>query len=201
MRIFATAAVSAILCFSMVSGCSADAESSEDAGTTTDTGCDPSCPDDVSGSMIRDSPDMDSGEPLVAAYHIGTNVPGETSSQYFTVAESGMTVSAVLGSQGAWMVVVAARTNQFGCCVKRVDVEASITGTDGTVHGQLKYKRRPLFDGGDGFRYLMNTFVVVGDPAMWAGAEADMSLSITPTDGGETLESTVRVSMKQVLAE
>ena len=98
------------------------------------------------------------------------------------------------------MVVFAARTNMFGCCVDRVDVEATVQapGEDGQIFGKLRYKRRPLFDGGDNFLYLMNIFMVVGIPEDWNGQQADLTLAITPHEGGETLTDTVRVTLVQV---
>ena len=138
---------------------------------------------------------LDVGRVENPTFDLGQNDPGQTDSAFFQYFEDGMDGSVMKGPQGAWMLVLAARTNQFGCCLERVDVRVSVDGIDGTQYANLRYKRRPLYPGADGQLYLMNVFVVVGDPEVWDGQFAEITFSITPDVGGQTLTDTRLLKM------
>ncbi len=136
--------------------------------------------------------------PAVPVFRVGTNEAGETDPMHFLEAVDGAPVKAVLGGQGAWMVVVAAATNQF-CCVDRVNVKAQLASPDGTtVYGQLQYRKRPVFEGAEGMRYLMNVWLVLpADDTVWNGKEAVLHVELEPYGGGLVLTKDVKVVLQK----
>ena len=158
---------------------------------------------DVVEDTAPPAPDV----PAVAGicYDVGINVPGKTSPDSFTALTGGANAPIVLGPQGSWMIVVAARTDGFDPTVKTGTIEASLTGDDGTLYGNLKFKKRPLIDGGDGFVYMMNIFLVVpsdadaGNTLAWEGHDATLDVALTPDGDGQRLQESVTVHLVKQL--
>lgn len=127
-------------------------------------------------------------------FELGYNEQGKVTPDHFFAAQDGMEAPIVKGSQGAWMLVVAARSNQWPD-VDKVNVEAEIGPAGQPVFGKLKYKKRPLLDGGDGFKYLMNVFLVVSNDQAWDGQLADFTVILETTDGTRRLEATTSITL------
>lgn len=159
----------------------------EDAGGSGDANNSTTAGGDTGGTT---------GEPVDPIFEIGTNAAGQTASAFFTAAVEGVAIQVVRGSQGAWMFVVAARTNQLAAGTKRVDVEARLTPPGMSPFGSLKFKKRPVFPGENGNLYLMNVFLVVSSDMGWDGQEADLFLTVTG-ENGEVLTDTVRVVLEK----
>lgn len=174
------------------------ADPGSDTTAESDPGVTTGGPD---GTGTLTPPTDDGTAPAPDLYEIGTNIAGKTSPVAFDQAADGGNVDVVLGSQGAWMVVVAARTNMFPDDVKRVDVEASVTPPGGTAYGKLKFKKRPLLNGGDGYKYLMNVFLVVSNNLEWNGQQAILSVKLSAPEGvgGPEITDEVTVTLVQIL--
>ncbi len=139
-----------------------------------------------------------SGEAPEPEFKIGTNEAGLIEVAAFTEAIDQAEVPVIFGGQGAWMVVLAVATNQLDCCVERVNIRAQLATVDGSnVLGMINYRRRPLLKGDDGKRYLMNTWMVLGDEAKWKDQSAVLTLSFEPYGGGPILEKTVTVTLRK----
>ncbi len=157
------------------------AKEPDDAGTGEDTGTTTSTPTDTGTTTgTTDPTGTDTGEPLPPTYELGYNEQGKVTPSFFTAVSEGDEVPIVKGSQGAWMYVVAARTNQLPIDVKKINIEAELGPPDDpdSPYGKLKYKKRPVFDGQDGFMYLMNVYLVVPKNESWDGQEATLFLAI-----------------------
>ena len=135
---------------------------------------------------------------------VGVNLPGKTSPDAFTSLATGAEAPVVLGPQGSWMVVVAARTDGFAADVKTGTIEASLTADDGTLYGKLKFKKRPLVNGGDGYTYIMNIFLVVPSDVdatkslPWEGHDATLAVTLTPDGEGVPLAKSVTVHLAKI---
>lgn len=97
------------------------------------------------------------------------------------------------------MVVGALRTGDFKAGGK-VTITALLEDyVDGTVYSTLKF-RRSLQDGGDGYRYLHDVFMVVGQAGVyeeraWEGRRAVLTLGIE-ADGGEAAQDSSEVILQ-----
>lgn len=171
--------------------CGGDGEVPPDAAPPNDSGTTGGV---VPVDGVDPPPDIPSGK---ETYELGTNIQGKTSPLAFTVLTTGATAPIVKGSQGAWMLVVSARTDLLAPGTKRVDIEAELGPPGGEPYGKLKFKRRPVLDGGDGFRYLMNVFLVVSNNEEWNGQEADLRVVMEEEATGIKLEETVRIVLEK----
>jgi hypothetical protein len=139
-----------------------------------------------------------SGAAAQPSFKIGTNEAGVIDVEAFEEAVDNSEVPVILGGQGAWMVVLAVATNELDCCVDRINIRAQLATVDGSeVLGMINYRRRPLLAGDDGMRYLMNTWMVLGDEAKWKDKSAVLTLSVEPYGGGPLLEKTVTVTLRK----
>ncbi len=92
------------------------------------------------------------------------------------------------------MLVLAAATDQLPAEVDRVNVIARLVDTtDSTVFGELELKKRPVFVGPDGVRYLLNVWLVLGEPSVWAEKTALLSVDLEPYGGGTIVSQSVPV--------
>ncbi|MBT9557112.1 MAG: hypothetical protein IV100_13830 [Myxococcales bacterium] len=139
-----------------------------------------------------------SGTAAKPSFQVGTNEAGVIDVGAFEEAKDTSEVPVILGGQGAWMVVLAVATNQLDCCVDRINIRAQLATVDGSeVLGMINYRRRPLVSGDDGMRYLMNTWMVLGDETKWKDKSAVLTLSVEPYGGGPILEKTVTVTLRK----
>ncbi len=163
------------------------------------TGCTETLPSRPTGSDASSSVMMDTRESADPVFYVGYNEAGQVDPTAFTRPDDASTIPVVLGTQGSWMVVVAGMTNQLPCCVDRVDLTASV-GVPGEVPlGRIKLKRRPVFRDASGDQYIMNIFLVVPpDPEEWDSQNVELSLEITPHEGGETLLTSTGVTLLQI---
>jgi len=158
------------------------------------------------GACSPSHTDEDVVEPWVApppelqVYEIGYNEAGKTAAHTFTMVETGSVAPIVKGTQGAWMLVIAARCNALPPGKNRVTVEAELGPPGETPYGKLKYKRRPVLDGGDGFRYLMNVFLVVSNNEEWDEQETALTVSIE-TEDGQKFEQTQMIHLRKQMIE
>jgi hypothetical protein len=171
-------------------GCSGNPPSSTTTDTVTDSGGAADTSSMIDTDKVTDTAPMpdtytkpDTSVPL-PSYSIGTNEQGKTSPSSFDFWADNTAADVVLGPQGSWMIVCAGRTNHFDDSVKRVHVFGELKKPDGSVYGKFSFKNRPLLKGGDGFRYVMNLFLVVSSlTEQWAGQPATMWLRIQDDDG------------------
>jgi hypothetical protein len=135
-------------------------------------------------------------------FEVGYNQAGQVDPTAFMPSTDQSEMPVVLGTQGSWMVVVAGMTNRLPCCVDRVDLTATVGVKDEVPLGKIKLKRRPVFRNSDGDQYIMNIFLVVPpDPVDWDGKTVELSLELTPHEGGETLKTSSEVILQQILPE
>lgn len=179
-------ALLALWCSACVGGQSTDSEAGTDGtdgSEATEAECPPGCGTDA---------------PFL---QVGENTAASTDESAFRTFDDGDATVVFGGSNGFWMVVVAGRTNQLGCCVDRVDVETTAVRTDGMLIGQLKFKRRPVVVGADGNRYILNLFLAFpGTEDTWLDQTADITLKVTSSDGDgsdEVFEDTARVVLRR----
>ena len=148
-------------------------------------------------------------EPFV--FDVGTNIAGATGVDAFTPLLTGGSATVVRGSQGALMLVVAARSNAYPAQCKRFTVEAELTLEDGKQLGVLTHKKRPMIDGsaGTGLRYMLNVFLVLAEdrpafglPNSWEGKRGTLRVALSIDDGaGGKLarhEGTVSLLLKEL---
>jgi len=129
---------------------------------------------------------------------LGTNAQGQVSSESFEAFVDGGQGDIVLGPQGAWMLVVAVRTDAVPTAVPRADVKASLTADDGTLFGKFHYKRRPVAHAADGWGYIMNLYLVVSSKVeTWDGKNATLQLSVGET-GINWYEAKVELVLQQI---
>ena len=136
------------------------------------------------GNSVSTDASVDTQWPLDAQTELGTNAQGLVSPDSFEAFADGQTADIVLGPQGAWMLVVAMRTNGVPVGVPRADVRASLTAEDGTLFGKFHYKRRPVSHMDDGWGYVMNLYLVVSSNVdIWNDMKATLTLSVGESDG------------------
>ncbi len=139
--------------------------------------------------------------PTTAQTDLGTNAQGLVSPDSFQEFVDGQVADIVLGPQGAWMLVVAMRTNGVPITVPRADVRASLTADDGTLFGKFHYKRRPVTHMDDGWGYVMNLYLVVSSNVdIWNNKQATLTLSVGETDG-TWYEASTPLLLKQRIME
>jgi len=106
---------------------------------------------------------------------VGMNQVGTSHPSFFSPLEQGDTVRIELGAQGLWMVVLAFKTRgHFG---EKVIVRGKLQ-VEGINQGELALAKQKLLDGGDGYRYYFNFFLVVLDPGV-SGLEGMAILRVT----------------------
>ncbi|MEE2779298.1 MAG: hypothetical protein VYE15_02155 [Myxococcota bacterium] len=106
---------------------------------------------------------------------LGVNQVGTSHPSFFSPLLEGDTVRIELGAQGLWMVVLAFKTRgYFG---EKVIVRGKLE-VEGLNQGELALAKQKLLDGGDGYRYYFNFFLVVLDPGV-SGLEGVAILRVT----------------------
>ncbi len=120
-------------------------------------------------------------------YEVGFNHLDEMLPAAFVPLDAGSSVPVVKGSQGAWMIVGAVRTNQFGPEVEKITVEAKLTDAEGKVYAHYRI-RRPLYRYGDGFGYVTDLYLIVEQAKAeytfaWDQEDAILILELEADDG------------------
>ncbi len=141
-------------------------------------------------------------EPPVApdgVYQIGINEQDAPPPSTFELISDGAEVPVVLGSQGAWMVVGAVRTTAFEGTDK-VSIIAELEDAEtGERYARVKF-RRPLEDGADGYRYITDIFLIVGQAGgkneyEWEGRDVVLNLRVEEY-WGAGLEASAAVRLR-----
>ena len=116
-------------------------------------------------------------EPLDdAVMELGVNVTGNSTPDSFSPLLDGGDLFVELGFQGSYMVVLAFRTKGFVSDGK-VNLLVSLS-VDGDVKANLKYKKKSLLPGPDGFQYFYNIFLVTEDYLDYVDGEAEVTIDI-----------------------
>jgi hypothetical protein len=122
---------------------------------------------------------------------LGTHVQWKRQPDDFVVLEEGGELPIVLGHQGAWMVVLALRSDQRleGPLDLVVGIEAA-----GALLGELQLVEQELDRELDGRDYLYDIWLIVADPSL-STYEAQISAELRDATGLEmTLELTLVLS-------
>jgi hypothetical protein len=118
-------------------------------------------------------------------FELGVNDPEVALPSGWSPVSEGATVAVRLGTQGSLMVVGAVRTDRVPVGEK-VTIIASVEDAEtGYQHAKIKF-RRALVDGGDGYAYLGDVYLILGKPGGetdWSGREALLSISIESLEG------------------
>ena len=89
---------------------------------------------------------------------LGVNLVGASHPSFFSPLEEGDPMHIELGAQGLWMVVLSFKTRgHFG---EKVIVRGKVE-VEGINQGDLALAKQKLLDGGDGYRYYFNFFLVL----------------------------------------
>ena len=178
-------------------GCNSENDPTDDGNVQCEGCIDPAQP---TGDVTTNS-DASFGQ-ATPIFEVGYNQAGQVDPTAFMASSDQSEMPVVLGTQGSWMVVVAGMTNRLPCCVDRVDLTATVGVKNEVPLGKIKLKRRPVFRNSDGDQYIMNIFLVVPpDPEDWDGKTVELSLELTPHEGGETLMTSSEVILQQILPE
>lgn len=149
-----------------------------DASASFDAAELPESPD----ATLEDAPDAadapPEAEPLFA---VGTNPFGVSSPAQFEALTDGGPLEVQLGSQGAWMVVLAVRT--AGILSGKLDLEARLWVGGVDAGGVIRTGLQPV-PGGDGYVYLYSLPLIVDGPEI-AGSAANLVVDATGSGGGE----------------
>lgn len=114
--------------------------------------------------------------------HVEGQLPGA-----FVPLSAGNSVPVVKGSQGAWMVVGAVRTNAFAPEIDKITVEAKLTDGEGKIYAHYRI-RRPLYRYDDGLAYVTDLYLIVESAKVeynfdWADQDAILLLELEADDG------------------
>lgn len=148
-----------------------------------------SAPDaaDTAEDVVPDAP------PPEPAVIIGTNVPLANYPDSFQEVPDGGTLEIELGGfNGLWMTVLAFKTRGF--FDQRIIVFAEVT-IDGEIFTELKLSKQDLIEGGDGWDYYYDLFMLVNDTA-GGGKAAQIRLTVMDyEDKDPTVEVTTQVTL------
>ena len=114
-----------------------------------------------------------------AGISLGTHVQWKQQPSDFVTLEDGSELPIVLGHQGAWMVVLALRSEAFleGPVDLSVGIEAA-----GTNLGELQLVEQDLDRELDGHDYIYDIWLIVADPSL-STYQARVSASVTDAGG------------------
>ncbi len=127
----------------------------------------------------------------VEAVELGTHVQWKQQPDDFITLNEGDALPIVLGHQGAWMVVLALRSEAL--LVGPVDILVSIEAA-GTSLGELSLSEQDLDPELDGRDYIYDIWLIVGDPSL-STYQALVTLEVSDTRG-----TSVRIERKVVLS-
>ncbi len=164
----------------------ADPDAGADAGGKDAAGS----PDEGGADGMADAPagDADAGPKPDPYFALGSNVTGEATPASFHELHDGDELAIEYGAQGLWMVVLAFRTRDL--FEGRLTLIARISVGDDEL-GQFGIAKQETVDGGDGFDYYYNFFLVVDDETV-TGQVGHIELSIKD-DVGTEFETTLDV--------
>ena len=135
------------------------------------------CPEPI------DPPDSDAMTHADAAgelgVELGTHVQWKRQPSDFIPLEDGSELPIVLGHQGAWMVVLALRSD--GLLVSPVDATVGIEAAGANL-GEIYLVEQELDPELDGQDYLYDIWLIVADPSL-STYEAQVSVSVTDAEG------------------
>lgn len=170
---------------------SPDADAVADvADIRKDLGLPDADPPEILDSSAADSQIGDTEPTPAPSFAVGTNPFGVSDPAQFVALEAGSDFRVEKGTQGAWMVVVAART--AGMLSGDVDLEARlwVAGVDegGVIRSGLKPIRA-----GDGYDYLYSLPLIVNGPEL-AGQDANLVVKASDNHSGSA-EQTVAIHL------
>ncbi len=109
----------------------------------------------------------------------GNNVTGKSTPNFFIPIAEGAELNVELGPQGLWMVVLAFKTKGMFKPPLKLGGKVMMAGKN---LGELKLAKQKLLNGGDGFEYYYNFFLVVA-PEGVAGKKATIEFDIEDATG------------------
>ena len=116
-------------------------------------------------------------EPLEdAVIELGVNITGKSTPDSFSPLLDGGDLFVELGFQGSYMVVLSFRTKGFVSDGK-VNLLVSLS-VGGNEKAKLKYKKKSLLPGADGFQYFYNIFLVTEDYLDYVDGNAEVLIDI-----------------------
>lgn len=134
------------------------------------------------------------GDPAV--FELGFRRAAGTDPGDFQTITADSTVAVVHGTQGAWMVILAIRTNQLPAGTLRADLVASLDNAAGERWGHIELIRHLAHPNADGLCYLRDTYLVVPSSQEWDGEPATLTVQVT-TDSGATVGATLGVRLEK----
>ncbi|MCB9733650.1 MAG: hypothetical protein H6745_13705 [Deltaproteobacteria bacterium] len=174
-------ALSALLALGAALTACGDAAS---VGETDSASADTSVTDGGGDTVVGDTTPADtavadtSGPPSPELV-LGTNDVGSNDPTAFEALEEHDELEVQLGFQGFWMVVLAFKTRDI--FTTPLYLEAHLTA-GGVEQGSLVLGGQKLADGGDGYGYYYNFFLVVNDPGV-AGGEGSILFKAQDDEG------------------
>ncbi|MFT5431566.1 MAG: hypothetical protein ACI9OJ_002263 [Myxococcota bacterium] len=176
-----------LLCATSLASCvgGSDSESSDEDAQEAATECAPGCGSDEAFATLGQN---------------ALQTIDETGWRNFIEVDGQLEAHVIRGSgNGFWMVVLAVQTNQFGCCVDRVDLDASATRLDGVPVAELRRKRVPVIAAADGDRYVVNIFLIFPGPEDgWKDQDVFLRVALTPETGGASVAINQRVTLRKM---
>jgi len=115
-----------------------------------------------------------------ATIELGVNVTGKSTPDSFSPLLDGGDLHVELGFQGSYMVVLAFRTKGFVSDGK-VNLIVSLSA-DGETKASLKYKKKSLLPGADGYQYFYNIFLVTEDYLDYVDSGGQVDIEILTLD-------------------